>query len=115
MHNGPERRTPKLNEVDHLELLIERQLDQHLEVAMRDIKLHISAELDKQKELIKSAFPEGDMHSHMLAHKEMNKLAADRAERWNKLWDRILVGGGYSIAAAIALALWEAFKDGVRR
>jgi hypothetical protein len=82
---------------------------------MRELKGYISAELEEQRAYIKSAFPEGDVHAHMLAHRGMNKIAADRAERWNKLWERILVGGGYSFAAAIALALWEAFKDGVRR
>lgn len=99
----------------HLELLIERQLDRHLDAHMVELKSYIRAELGEQREYIKSAFPEGDVHAHLLAHRGMNKLAADRAERWNKLWDRILVGGGYSLAAAVALALWEAFKDGIRR
>lgn len=115
-YNGPDRRTPaETLSQEHLELLIETRVNQHFDAAVDGLKEHISKEMEAQKAFIKTAFPDGDMQSHNLAHKEMNKLAADRAERWNKLWDRILVGGGYSLAAAIALALWEAFKDNLRK
>lgn len=126
-YKGPDRRMPRPPpDTQHLEMWVESKVNDHLDEAIEKLqeriskemeaqKTHISREMEAQKVFIKTAFPEGDMHGHMLAHKDMIKLAADRAERWNKLWDRILVGGGYSLAAAVALALWETFKDAIKK
>lgn len=109
----PERRGALSQE--YIQLLIERVVDKNLETAEDRLKDHVDFRFEELKTLIKSAVPDGDVHAHLLAHKQMMKLSVDRAERWGKVWDRILVGGAYSLTAAIALGLWDVFKASVHK
>lgn len=109
----PERRGPLSQE--YLQLLIERVVDKNLETAEDRLKDHVDSKIEEIKDLLKSALPDGDVHAHLLAHKQMMKLSVDRAERWGKVWDRLLVGATYSITAAIVLALWDAFKASIHK
>lgn len=102
-----------------LELRLERRMQRLLDRQNREIDTRIAQRLKEQtKELeqkIASAFPDGDLHGHRVAHEKQIKTA----NRWDELKaefiSKAFTGGMLAAAAFVGLLIWEWFKAEVKK
>lgn len=111
---GPERRQAALTE-DKVALMIQEAVSK----ALVTHEQHLTAHMDKQFALLQKsfsdAFPGGDPHGHRLAHEK----AIRNATGWDKIKTevvgKVLTAGVWVAIGWTALALWETFKNEVKK
>lgn len=110
---GPERRQAPLT-TDRVALMIETAVAAALERHEARMLEHIDDKFQGVHKLVSSAFPDGDVHGHRLAHERK----IQETESWNKLKAEVLskfLSGGLWVAVGwLALAVWQSFKEGVK-
>ena len=76
---------------------------------------HIDRRFDEFKELLKSAFPDGDIDGHRRTHEEYIKIAENRSKLWQAVLESVLKMGVWAGVVTLATILWTNFKDAITR
>ena len=113
-YTGPERRHGALTE-DRVQLMIQSAVSGAMTAHEHKVIAHMDAQFAALRQTFASAFPEGDPHGHRIAHEK-----AIRNAGW---WDRIKGEAASKLLTAtlwaallfIGAAIWEHFKNEVRR
>lgn len=105
---------PKGVSEDRVELLIERSVASALEDHESKMLSHMDQHYTQVRELIRSAFPNGDPHGHRMAHEAQIK----QADGWQKLKAEVVskfVTGGIWVAAGwAAVTLWNSILSNIK-
>ena len=67
---------------------------------------------DIMDEKMRSAFPNGDLAGHRVAHEAAIQAALDRAEFWRKMSFEITKYGLFGVLGWLAYVAWQAFLQG---
>lgn len=113
-YSGPERRQAALTE-DKVTLMIQEAVSK----ALATHEQHLTAHMDKQfaalRQTFAEAFPGGDPHGHRIAHEK----AIKNATAWDKMkaevLSKFLTAGLWVAAGWLAFAVWESFKESLKR
>lgn len=103
---------PEENRPSDIEERITRKvlhaMDQH-DVKIRD---HIRSEFKTLEDVIRSAFPDGDVHGHRAAHERQIK----RANRWEDIKAEFITkaftAGSMAAMGFMLMLVWEYLKSG---
>lgn len=111
---GPERRQSALTE-DRVALMIQEAVAKALTTHEQHLMLHMDRQFAQLRQSFSDAFPNADPHGHRIAHEK----AIRNATGWDKLkaevLSKFLTAGLWVAAGWLAFAVWEAFKNEVRK
>lgn len=85
---------------------VDRGMDQLEEKLIK----HVDRRFDELADLLRGAFPEGDMTKHRLSHERQLEAEAD----FKSLRRSLVEKGAFGLLAAVAVINWEAIKMAVR-
>lgn len=71
---------------------------------------HVDRRFDELADLLRGAFPEGDMTKHRLSHERQLEAEAD----FKSLRRSLVEKGAFGLLAAVAVINWEAIKMAVK-
>ena len=87
----------------------------HFDTKFAEVKTHFDGKFDEQNQLLKSAFPNGDLDGHRRAHETIMANAADREKLWKTVLEKTISGSVWAAIVLLAMALWEMVKDRVKK
>ena len=104
------------NDTEALVVTLVRSMQQQL-IALDDkLTAHMMSEPEEVAQVIearmKSAFPNGDLDGHRVAHEAAIQAALDRAEFWKKLLFEVTKYGVFGVVGWLAYVVWQAFLQG---
>jgi hypothetical protein len=111
---GPERRQAALTE-DRVQLMISTALASAMQAHEAKIIAHMDGQFAQLRSVFASAFPDGDVHGHRMAHERKIRDADGWAKLKAEVLSKFLTAGLWVAAGWLALAAWEAFKHEVRK
>ena len=113
-YEGPERRNEAVTE-DRVQLMIQTAVS----TALQAHEQHLMAHMDKQfaalKQTFADAFPGGDPHGHRIAHEQMIRTASWWDKAKGDAFSKFASMGIWAVAVFVAIALWEAAKNALKR
>lgn len=111
--------------MSHMEKIADKRVQDAIEKhqlenahTLTDIHVRLNAIVEQIKDLkdfIKAGFPHGDPVSHRAVHEKYITEAQKRSERWEEIKTHMIQGALWSAIAFIALAVWTAIKEEVKR
>lgn len=85
-------------------------VDARVAQANRELRAHIDARFDEQRQWFDDAFPGGDIAAHRIAHERQAEADAD----FKSLRRSLIEKGAFGLIAALLAMNWEAIKMAVR-
>lgn len=85
-------------------------VDARVAQANRELRAHIDARFDEQRQWFDDAFPGGDIAAHRIAHERQAEADADLKSLRRSLIEK----GAFGLIAALLAMNWEAIKMAVR-
>lgn len=90
----------------HIDQRIKELLDERADV---ETKL-INSRFDALESLLKSGFPDGDLHKHRFYHDEVIEFMRGRREMWKAIQEKTLSGLLWSSMVSVGIAFWHYVK-----
>lgn len=81
-------------------------VDARVAQANRELRAHIDARFDEQRQWFDNAFPGGDIAAHRIAHERQAEADAD----FKSLRRSLMEKGAFGLLAALVVMNWEAIK-----
>ena len=81
-------------------------VDARVAQANRELRAHIDARFDEQRQWFDDAFPGGDIAAHRIAHERQAEADAD----FKSLRRSLIEKGAFGLLAALVVMNWEAIK-----
>lgn len=109
-----EHRGKSLSE-DRVSLMIDSSINEALVKHEEKMVAHFDSQFILLRECIKEAFPNGDPHSHRMAHEK----EIEASNNWKKMKAEVatkFVSGGLWVAVVwLCYAIWQAFLNSLHR
>ena len=80
-----------------------------------DLKKHIDARFDETHDLLKSAFPGGDLDGHRRAHETEIKQSIEKERFWADIRSKLATGIIWGAFLMLGTAAWEYLKKEVQK
>lgn len=113
-YSGPERRQAALTE-DRVQLMIQTAVTGAMAAHEHKVIAHMDAQFAALRQTFASAFPEGDPHGHRIAHEKAIRNAGWWERIKGEAASKLLTATLWAALLFIGAAIWEHFKQEVRK